>query len=332
MDGAIPREATYRYRRVADKLRKEINKKTYGPNERLPTQHDLAKRYGVSRFTVLQALEMLRDEGLIVTRQGSGTFVKGGPGGEGESVLSAEGSDEDDVFVSDRVSPVILEPYLAEAFESPEVTLDVFSMTTESLATRVSDQKERIVSGRIPPPRSITARLLLPDTQSPHLAMPRPVDGTDDPRVRTRLRGILQSHVTLLRSSLYELLDRGFVEEVSVETRLVPFSLQIKLYILNRRLALQGFYPPTEGTVRVPPNYDTVTILDSYGTGASLFPFRDSAPEQTGIVQAAQKYFDETWQRMGTAVEDEASGGGEPAGAAGAAGSGAFGAERRGGA
>ncbi|MEU3597498.1 winged helix-turn-helix domain-containing protein [Streptomyces sp. NPDC006798] len=318
MDGAIPREATYRYRRVADKLRKEINKKTYGPNERLPTQYDLAKRYGVSRFTVLQALEMLRDEGLIVTRQGSGTFVKGGPGAEGESGLGAEGLDESDVFVSDRVSPVILEPYLAEAFEAPEVTLDVCSMTTESLATRVSDQKERIVAGRIRPPRSITARLLLPDTRSPHLAMPRPVDGGDDPRVRTRLRGILQSHVTLLRSSLYELLDRGFVEEVSVETRLVPFSLQIKLYILNRRLALQGFYPPTEGTVRVPPNYDTVTILDSYGTGASLFPFRDSAPEQSGIVQAAQKYFDATWQLMGKEPADEPYG--DPAGVTGGAG------------
>ncbi|MGW4033049.1 GntR family transcriptional regulator [Streptomyces sp. NPDC004838] len=305
--GPVPREATYRYRRVADKLRKEINSKTYAPGERLPTQEALAGKYEVSRATVLQALDLLREEGLIVTRQGSGTFVSGVPGATPQSADTETDTDDVWAFVSERVPPVILEPYLEEAFEATEVTLDVFSMTTESLATRVSDQKVRIIAGRIRPPRSITARLMLPDTSSPHLAIPRRTDGTDDPRVGRRLRGILQSHATLLQSSLYELRDRGYVEEVSVQIRLVPFSPQIKLYILNRRLALQGFYPPAEGAVRLPPNHEMVTIFDSYGTGATLFPYRaaaDSTPEQAGIVHAAQKFYDLTWENLAKESED----------------------------
>ena len=42
---------------------------------RLPTEHALAKRYGVSRGVVREAVASLRAEGLLVTRQGSGAFV-----------------------------------------------------------------------------------------------------------------------------------------------------------------------------------------------------------------------------------------------------------------
>lgn len=297
--GSAPRDATYRYRWVADELRKEINDGTRRPGERLPTQGELAGHFGVSRATVIQALDLLREKGLIVTRQGSGTFVKGEPGAP---VQTTDGDGEDVwAVVSEKVPPVVLEPYLEEAFEATEVTLDVFSMTTESLAARVSDQKSRIVAGKIRPPRSITARLMLPDTQSPNLAIPRLTDGTDDPRVRERLRGILQSHATMLRESLYELRNRGFVPEVSVEVRLVAFAPQLKLYILNRRLALQGFYPPEEGTISLPPDGEEVTIFDAYGTGATLFPYRaaaDSTPEQAGIVHVAQEFFDLTWKNL----------------------------------
>ncbi|MET7547655.1 hypothetical protein ABZS94_17980 [Streptomyces sp. NPDC005500] len=113
------------------------------------------------------------------------------------------------------------------------------------------------------------ARLMLPDCDFPHLAIPRPVDGTDDPQVR-RLKGILQSHATMLREALFELRYQGFVPEVDVEVRLVPFAPQMKLYILNRRLALQGFYVTEEGTIPLPPDREEVAIYDAYGTGATL--------------------------------------------------------------
>ncbi|MFC4608240.1 GntR family transcriptional regulator [Streptomyces maoxianensis] len=220
--------------------------------------------------------------------------------------MTGEGSAPGDATYRYRwVADELRKEILDEAFEATEVTLDVFSMTIESLAARVSDQKSRIVAGEIRPPRSITARLILPDTQSPNLAMPRRTDGTDDPRVRERLRGILQSHATMLRESLFELRNRGFVPEVSVDVRLVAFAPQLELCILNRRLALQGFYAAEEGTIRLPPDGEEVAIFDAYGTGAALFPYRaaDSAPGQAGILHAAQEFFDSTWKSLATGAD-----------------------------
>ncbi|WP_329039560.1 GntR family transcriptional regulator [Streptomyces sp. NBC_00178] len=301
--GSAPRDAKFQYRWVADELRKEINSESRQPGERLPTQEELATRFGVSRATVNQALSLLRKEELIVTRQGSGSFVAS-EAGDTRQVPRPAAHPEGDVWavVSERVPPVLLKPYLVEAFEANVVRLDVFSMTTESLAARVVDQKDRIVAGEISPPRSVTARLLLPNAESTSLAIPRQVTGEDDPRVRARLGGILHSHVTMLRSALYELRRLKLVEEVDVQVRLVPFSPQMKLYILNNRVVLQGFYIPEEGTATLPDGEDVATY-DAYGTGATLYPFRasaDSTPEQAGVVRAARKFFDATWDNLAT--------------------------------
>lgn len=43
--------------------------------DKLPTEAELAADFGVSRPVVRSALAMLRDEGLLVSRQGSGSFV-----------------------------------------------------------------------------------------------------------------------------------------------------------------------------------------------------------------------------------------------------------------
>lgn len=42
---------------------------------RIPTEHELAQRFSVSRPVVREALQRLREEGLIASRQGSGTVV-----------------------------------------------------------------------------------------------------------------------------------------------------------------------------------------------------------------------------------------------------------------
>jgi GntR family transcriptional regulator len=49
------------------------------PGERLPSEHDLAARYGTSRPTVRRAIARLKAEGLIVTEQGRGAFVRPAP-------------------------------------------------------------------------------------------------------------------------------------------------------------------------------------------------------------------------------------------------------------
>ncbi|MGU3468955.1 FadR/GntR family transcriptional regulator [Methylobacterium sp. C33D] len=49
---------------------------TYRPNDRLPSEHDLAGQFGVSRPVVRSALERLRREGTILSRRGAGSFVR----------------------------------------------------------------------------------------------------------------------------------------------------------------------------------------------------------------------------------------------------------------
>ncbi len=63
--------------RVHHQLRARIASGEYAANSRLPGEHDLAALYGVSRPIVRDALRRLRDDGLIFSRQGAGTYVRG---------------------------------------------------------------------------------------------------------------------------------------------------------------------------------------------------------------------------------------------------------------
>ncbi|MFF7748800.1 GntR family transcriptional regulator [Streptomyces sp. NPDC007971] len=48
----------------------------YEPGHRLPAARKLAKEIGVQLLTVQSAYNQLRDEGLVLTQQGRGTFVR----------------------------------------------------------------------------------------------------------------------------------------------------------------------------------------------------------------------------------------------------------------
>ncbi|MFF9815409.1 GntR family transcriptional regulator [Streptomyces sp. NPDC014006] len=66
------------YQRVAALLVSELTGGTVPPGERLPSERYLAAYYGVSRETVRQALEVLRDRGLVATdRRGSHATLPG---------------------------------------------------------------------------------------------------------------------------------------------------------------------------------------------------------------------------------------------------------------
>jgi len=64
------------YARIADELRKAILSGRMAPGDAIPTEHELADRYGTSRVTVRKALNVLKGEQLTVSRQGKGYFVK----------------------------------------------------------------------------------------------------------------------------------------------------------------------------------------------------------------------------------------------------------------
>src|SRR5881394_1705393 len=72
-------EPTDLYQQVAGEIRRAIADGEAKPGERLPPAKDLAAVLGVNTNTVLRALRMLRDEGLLEFRRGRGISVAGTP-------------------------------------------------------------------------------------------------------------------------------------------------------------------------------------------------------------------------------------------------------------
>jgi DNA-binding GntR family transcriptional regulator len=67
------------HEQVAAEIRRAIADGEAGPGDRLPPARDLAAVLGVNSNTVLRALRMLRDEGLLEFRRGRGVTVAGTP-------------------------------------------------------------------------------------------------------------------------------------------------------------------------------------------------------------------------------------------------------------
>ena len=70
---------TIRYHHIADELRSRVQSGVYASGRLLPSESEMSAEFSVSRVTVRKALEMLRDEGLVDSRQGFGWFAAGDP-------------------------------------------------------------------------------------------------------------------------------------------------------------------------------------------------------------------------------------------------------------
>jgi len=65
------------YRRLQQALRRAIENSVLKPQDALPPERDLASDFAVSRITVRKALDSLVADGLLIRKQGAGTFVIG---------------------------------------------------------------------------------------------------------------------------------------------------------------------------------------------------------------------------------------------------------------
>lgn len=61
---------------VFERMERSIKSGAYRDDERLPTEHELAAEFEVSRPIIRDALRRLRERGLIYSRQGAGSFVR----------------------------------------------------------------------------------------------------------------------------------------------------------------------------------------------------------------------------------------------------------------
>lgn len=63
------------WKSIATTLTSEIGDGQYVPGDKLPTESNLATRFGVNRHTVRRALGAMADDGLVHARRGAGVFV-----------------------------------------------------------------------------------------------------------------------------------------------------------------------------------------------------------------------------------------------------------------
>ncbi|MFP4239349.1 MAG: GntR family transcriptional regulator [Rhodosalinus sp.] len=66
---------TVRYQEILDTLRARIGRGDYAVGGSLPSEAELCREFGASRFTVREALRRLQNEGLVARRQGAGSTV-----------------------------------------------------------------------------------------------------------------------------------------------------------------------------------------------------------------------------------------------------------------
>src|SRR4030095_9374503 len=67
------------YQRLANGIRSAVLRGDLPRGARVPAEPNLSRLLAVSRTTVVSAYEILRQEGWLETRQGSGTSVRWGP-------------------------------------------------------------------------------------------------------------------------------------------------------------------------------------------------------------------------------------------------------------
>lgn len=91
------------YTRIRDHVLANIHQGSWQANDRLPTEVELAEKFGVSRFTVKKALSDLVEEGLIYRIQGKGSFIS-------PDRTAGDADRQDSLFLTDEKARGIWNP------------------------------------------------------------------------------------------------------------------------------------------------------------------------------------------------------------------------------
>ncbi|MFJ8538693.1 GntR family transcriptional regulator [Streptomyces sp. NPDC093591] len=272
------------FERVASALRARMTDGTYAVDTRLPPQRDLAEEFGVSRDTVQRVINELRSEGWIETRQGSGSRV----------VRNQRIDSPASVKWPDR--KVTLGRLIEQAFERTEVTLDVFTLTAESLDAHIRLQAERIQVGEIAPER-IVLRVLLPD-ESLDIPYWRSKSGEHDLLLKERFLDIARRQTQSLRNVMRQLGAEKLVPSVEFQIRRTTLAPTFKLYLVNKEEALFGLYEIYERPIELEDGQE-IMATDVRGLAARLTHHVKDADEHsqgTVFVEDKQVWFESAWK------------------------------------
>lgn len=258
---AEPETAT---QRIAAALREQIKGMRVG--QRLLSRAALARELGAAPSTVQKALAELQREGLIETGRGARAVVADQQGLPARAIL-------------DR----LLETALAE----PELRVDYFGFTAETLA-KVLVPRLREAEEQASLPDLVHLRLLLPSAEA-KLALPYSLADRNDARPRERFHAILRTQIAALGAQLAELTVRRPAARLTLEVRYIALTPTHKFYLINDREAWQGLYKVIPATVPLPTRTggsENVRIRDVVGMSAPLEPHD---------YEIAREWFDSYW-------------------------------------
>ena len=110
---------------IYGQLLEEIMAGRFSVGDRLPTEKQLAQRFSVSRPVVREALQRLQTDGVVIARQGSGTYVQRSP--------------------SQRVAELTSQHSLREVLEVMELRMALEELAAKLAARNRTDEQVRAI-------------------------------------------------------------------------------------------------------------------------------------------------------------------------------------------
>jgi DNA-binding transcriptional MocR family regulator len=146
------------YERLAAALRRGIERGELTPGSRLPPERDLARQLSLGRNTVAAALDLLRQDGAVVRRQGSGTLVAGA-GGVGSRAAELSTSLQRSLLFRTQ-APRGAVDFLGAHAPANEVVLDALAEAEAAADIRALATRHGYFPAGYPPLRKAVARRL----------------------------------------------------------------------------------------------------------------------------------------------------------------------------
>jgi GntR family transcriptional regulator len=203
---------------VADDLARQIREGEYRHGDRLESETELARRFGVARGTMRNALEILKDQDLVETKNGVGSFV------------SFDGHAMNGTFswtdaMAQTGTPTTTEVLSSEKIVAPKLLQDLYHVDT---------QVYRVVRRRNSTARPVSIEIsYLPSNHMLDLLMER---------------GLLGGSVSLTMKAAGMIPERG-VQDASVESVPAQYRDQLGIQDAERFLVVRKASVDRHGTL-----------------------------------------------------------------------------------
>ena len=135
----MPEQRIPKYQQLASTLRDMIFSEEFSSGDRLETEKEMSERFGVSRQTVRQAVSSLVNEGLLIRKQGSGTYVN-------DTIPKDVSARRQNtiVFISTYITDYLF-PSIIRGMETV-VTAHGYSLILHATKNRVDNEKKILLS------------------------------------------------------------------------------------------------------------------------------------------------------------------------------------------